>query len=120
MISDPDQVSIELNEAIFSGAAPPAFIVIDLALVRRYKVGDFLRRGRVGDVENANAGIEPGSRKDLGLGYPGSEPALRVVRTEAAACETEIVVRRVGRGVRVGERGRRGDCRSKKSGLRRR
>src|SRR6202035_2130613 len=82
--SNPDQTPIELDEAVFGRSAPPALIVIDLAFVRWDEVSDFLGRDRVGNIENANTGVEPGRREDFGLGYSRSEPALGVVRTEAA------------------------------------
>lgn len=103
MSSDPDQVPIEFDEAVFGRPAPPAFVVVDLALVRGYEISDFLGSDRVGYIEYPNTGVEPGGCKDFGLGYAGSEPTLRVVRAEAAARETEIVVRSIRRGLRFRE-----------------
>ena len=100
MGADPDQVAVPFDENIFRGSAPPAFVVVDLAVARRHELGDFLRLGGIGDVEHADAGVEPGDRHDIGLGCAGREPALRVVRAKTAAREAEVRVRSVRQALR--------------------
>src|ERR1700730_13083467 len=70
---DPYKVSIELHENILRRSSPPGFIFVDVAIARRHEPGYLFRRGWVGDVEDADGGVEPGNRHDRRIGCAGRE-----------------------------------------------
>src|SRR6266550_2375158 len=59
--SDPDQVAVKFHEHVFRRAAPPCFVLVDVSVVRRDEPGEFLRGRGIREVENPEAGIEPGN-----------------------------------------------------------
>src|SRR5437879_2472989 len=82
---DPDQVPVKFDEHVFRGAAPPCFVLVDVSVMRRDEPGDFLRGSGIREVENPEAGIEPGNGNNRRIRGAGRQPTLRVVRAEASA-----------------------------------
>src|SRR5467141_4687976 len=94
---DPDQVAVKFNEHVFRRAAPPCFVLVDVSVVRRDEPGDFLRGGGIREVENPEAGIEPGNGNNRRIRCARRQPALRVVRAESSAGEAKVGIGRIGR-----------------------
>src|SRR3979490_358786 len=64
---DPDQVAVKFNEHVFRRAAPPCFVLVDVSVARRDEPGNFPRGGGIREVENPEAGIEPGNSNNRGI-----------------------------------------------------
>src|SRR6266850_3981531 len=94
---DPDQVAVKFNEHVFRRAAPPCFVLVDVSVVRRDEPGDFPRGGGIREVENPEAGVEPGNGNDRRIRGAGRQPTLRVVRAESSAREAKIGIGSIGR-----------------------
>src|SRR6266404_133119 len=76
---DPDQVAVKFNEHVFRRAAPPCFVLVDVSVVRRDEPGDLLWGRGIREVENPEAGTEPGNGNNRRIRGTGRQPALRLL-----------------------------------------
>src|SRR5438105_4311656 len=79
MCADPDQVAIPLDEDVFRRSAPPTDVFVDFSIARRNKPGHFFGSRGIGNIKDANAGIEPSHGHDVWLRGARLQPALRVM-----------------------------------------